>query len=222
MKFCNICKINVNTTKSYCPLCNQTLKGESDSLPDPFPENIMPVRKIENLNKKILLFSMLFVIISLLIVNLVLYNGVFWCIIPIISVLYAWFIIRLGILSKTNTAFKILVLTTILILLLCLIGIVLNDFKWVIEYATPFLLVACSFAIGLIVLIKRIEWREYLFYLLSIAILGFAPIVFYYTKLIVVVWPALINALCSALIILGLFLFWSKPLKNEIQKRLHM
>ena len=77
-------------------------------------------------------------------------------------------------------------------------------------------------AIALIVLVKRIDWHEYLVYLLAIAILGFAPLVFYYTNLTNIAWPALISTLISALILISLFLFWSKPLKSEIQKRFHM
>ena len=164
----------------------------------------------------------LFVSISLLAINFVFYQGFLWSIIPIGSVLYGWLIVRLGIFSRANTALKILSLTTAAIILLVIVDGLFDQLDWAIEFAAPFLLVACSIAVCIITLVKRIEWRDYVIYLFTLAILGFAPILFYYFGWTTVVWPSTISTLTSTLIFLGLLIFWSKPLKAEIKKRLHL
>lgn len=226
MRYCDKCKVDVVTNQKYCPLCHQVLKGD----PEPghseiYPEYIPPIREVRSITKKIILFFTLVSILTLLIVNIADYHGRLWSLIPIGSILYVFVVIRLGILSRQNIAFKLAVLTTILIVILNVIDteVTADAYEgWAKNYVTPLALLACNIAISVIILIRRINYRDYIFYLLTIVVFSLVPLVLCFFDVITIDWPS-IAAFCAAVFILFIIIFFfPKSIKEEIKKRFHM
>lgn len=175
-----------------------------------------------------MLFITVISILTLAIVNFFTYdsNPSLWSLIPIGATLYFWFVVRYGILSKQNIAFKLAFLTTILVLILNFIDqevtLSVDDKGWALNYVTPLAFLACNLAISFIIWIKRINYREYLIYLLTILVFSLVPIVLLLVNVITEEWPAVASFGAALFILLVIIFFFPKSIKNEIKKRFHL
>lgn len=223
MKTCDKCKIEIETSHQYCPLCHQVLKGDhDDSIPEVYPEFVSERREVLPLTRKILSFIMIISILILGGINLTDKSGTVWSLIPIGAILYTWAIVRFGILSKQNIAFRLAFLTTLLILILNFIDELYGGHQgWALNYVTPFALFSCNLAISFIIWIKRINYRDYLFYLISIMIFSLIPLILYLFKVISIAWPSLVAFGLAMFILLFILFFFPKSIKDEIKKRFH-
>ncbi len=222
MKYCDKCKIKIDTKKTYCPLCQQTLSGEiSDDLIEKYPEYISVNRKVYPVTKRIIMFVTIVSMIILLVINFATYNGRLWSLIPIGSIFYFWILVSVGIFSKANIAFRLATLTSLLIALLVLIDEASLSEGWSYNYLMPILLTVCNLAISVIILIKRIDYRDYILYLLTIVIFSIIPIVLVFFKVITIIWPSLIAFGLAISILLFIIFFFPKSIKDEIKKRFH-
>ena len=166
MKKCDKCGITINTKQQYCPLCHQVLSGETNSdFKEVYPEYISLRRQILPTTKKLLLFFTIISIIILGIINIADKSGVYWSFIPIGSIIYFWFLVRIGVFSRRNIAFRIALLTVLLILLLIYVdySTAVENNGWSINYLMPILLLSSIVAITFIIWLRRINYRDYFF-----------------------------------------------------------
>ncbi len=224
MKTCNKCNITISTNQKYCPLCHQVLEGENNHLKSEiYPEHISMNRQILPITKKIVGFMSVMAIIIVLTVNLATWNGTFWSLVPIGSIVYFFLLVRFGVFSKQNIGFKLVFLTTLLIFLLILIDE--NSYPenngWALNYVAPFILLACNLAISVIIWIKRMNYRDYIFYLLTIAVISVVPLILFFVNITTVVWPALAAFGLAIFILTFIIFFFPKSIKDEIKKRFH-
>ena len=224
MKYCDKCHIEIETNKQYCPLCHQVLKGEGDpSIPEVYPEFVSQRREFLPLTKKVLLFLTLTSILILLGINWINYDGKLWSFIPVGGILYFWVVLRYGVLSKQNIAFKLALLTTILIGILNLIDQNYGIHQgWALNYVTPIALFACNLAISFIMWIKRINYRDYFFYLFTIIIFSLVPLILYLFHVITISWPSVTAFALAVFILLFIIFFFPKYIRDEIKKRFHI
>lgn len=224
MKHCDICKVEIQTQQKYCPLCHQILKGESDpSIPEIYPDYVPLTREVLPITKKALLFLTLISITVLAVINLLDHTGMFWSSIPIGGILYFWVVLRYGILSKQNAAFKFAFLTTVLIIILNIIDRNYGDVGgWALNYVTPLALLSCNLAISFIIWIKRMNYRDYMFYLIAIILFSVIPLILYLTGLITILWPSITSFGIAMFILLFIIFFFPKSIRDEIKKRFHL
>jgi len=224
MKKCNKCNIVIETKQKYCPLCHQVLTGETDmNFKEVYPEHVSIRRMILPTTKKILLLITVLSVFILGAINFLDFDGQYWSMIPIGAIIYFWFLVRVGILSRRNIAFRFALLTVLLILLLIFI-----DFKsfpdnngWSLDFLMPFLLVSCNFAISAVIWVKRLNYRDYFFYLLVIIIFSLVPIILAFFQVVTETWPAVAAFGVAIFILLIIIFFFPKSIKEEIRKRFH-
>lgn len=224
MKKCDKCNIVIETNQHYCPLCHQALIGETDpSFKEIYPEYISDRRKFLPITKKILLFLSLTSIIILGIINITDSSGVYWSLIPIGSIIYFWFVVRVGLFSRRNIAFRIGLLTILLILLLIYIdySTLPDNNGWSVDYTMPILLFSCNLAISFIIWLRRLNYRDYFFYLLIVIIFSIVPMILVFFKVVTVAWPAITSFSLAISILLFIIFFFPKSIKEEIKKRFH-
>lgn len=225
MKTCDKCNIVIETNQLYCPLCHQVLSGEAEpGFVETYPEYVSLRRQILPTTKKALLFLTILSIVILGVINLLDDSGYYWSLIPIGSILYFWVLLRVGVLSKRNIAFKLGLLTVLLILLLVYIdySTVRETDGWSINYLLPLLLLSCNFAISGILWIKRLNYRDYFFYLLIIIIFSIVPLILAFVNVITVYWPSIAAFAFAISILLFVIFFFPKSIKEEIKKRFHV
>jgi len=222
MKYCNKCHISIKTNHDYCPLCHQTLEVQKeDKVVEKYPKYKGKLRPFQDIVKKALMFLSVISIIGLLIINFFTGFDQLWSLIPIGSIVYFWLLMTVGIFSKHNIASKIFVLTTTLIFLVYLIDELTYSDGWALNYVAPLLLSSCNIAISFIILVKRINYRDYITYLLLIVLLSLAPIVLILFDVVTVTWPSFAAFGLAVFILLFIIFFFPKSIKDEIKKRFH-
>ncbi len=222
MRYCDKCKIEIKTNKPYCPLCQQNLSfEETKTVIEKYPEYVPPTRTLYPLTKKAMMFFTFTSIIILLVINIIDYQGQLWSVIPIGSILFFWFLVSFGILSKHNIAYKLAFLTSLLIGLLVLIDEYSFQEGWSYNYLLPLLLLSCNLAISVIILVKRIYYRDYIIYLLTILVLSLVPIILVFFGIVTIKWPAVVAFALAVSILLFIIFFFPKSIKDELKKRFH-
>jgi hypothetical protein len=226
MKHCDKCNVEIRSNRKYCPLCHQSLSGETTDLPkEIYPEFMTMRREVQPFMKKLLMVASILSIVVLLTIDLIEADGRLFSLIPIGAILYFWLVVRYGILTKQNVAFRVAFLTTILIVVLNLFDQNFTDpihRGWALNYVTPLLLLADNIAILGIILIKRINYRDYLFYLLTILVFSLIPLILAFFRVITIVWPSIATFSAAILILLVIVFFFPKHIKDEIRKRFHL
>jgi len=225
MKHCDKCHVDVRSNNKYCPLCHQKLIGENDpDFIEIYPKFIPLRREVLPMTKKALMVVTIVAILTLILLNYFNFNNSYWSLIPIGAILYFWLVVRYGILTNQNVAFRLAFLTTILIIILNLLDQNSDGVHkgWAVNYFTPIALLACNLAISFIIWIKRINYRDYLFYLISILVFSIVPLILSLLNIITIVWPSIIAFSGAIFILLVIIFFFPKSIKDEIKKRFHL
>ncbi|MFA5068258.1 MAG: DUF6320 domain-containing protein, partial [Candidatus Izemoplasmatales bacterium] len=89
-------------------------------------------------------------------------------------------------------------------------------------YVTPLAFLACNLAISVIIWIRRINYRDYIFYLIAILIFSLVPIILVLVTVINVAWPSIAAFGLAIFILLFIIFFFPKSIKEEIKKRFHL
>ena len=129
----------------------------------------------------------------------------------------------MGVFSRRNIAFRIALLTILLILLLIYVDYsttVEND-GWSTNYVMPILLLSSVLAITFIIWLRRINYRDYFFYLLIILIFSIVPLILAFANVVTVFWPSITAFGAATFILLFIIFFFPKSIKEEIKKRFH-
>lgn len=222
MKFCNKCQISIKTNHDYCPLCHQTLDVlKEETVIEKYPTYKGDLRPVRDITKKVILFLTLTSIIILFLINAISGLNQLWSLIPIGSIIFFWLFTTVGIFSKHNIAFKLFFLTIFTISFIYMVDALSQSEGWALDYVMPLLLVSCNLAISLIILIRRINYRDYISYLLMIVLFSIIPVVFALLDIIVVTWPTIVAFGAAIFILLLIIFFFPKSIKDEIKKRFH-
>ncbi|MCF7924666.1 MAG: DUF6320 domain-containing protein [Candidatus Izimaplasma sp.] len=222
MKYCDKCKISIKTNHDYCPLCHQTLEIKvKEEVVEKYPQYETNIRELKSITKRIMLFLSVTSIIILLITNAVTGFENLWSLIPIGSIIYFWLLMTVGIFSRHNIAFRIFILTITLIFLMYLIDESSGSEGWALDYVAPILLLSCNLAISFIIAIRKINYRDYISYLLLIVFFSIAPIILILFGVVEVLWPAITTLGVAVFILLFIIFFFPKSIKDEIKKRFH-
>jgi phosphoglycerol transferase MdoB-like AlkP superfamily enzyme len=152
-----------------------------------------------------------------------------WSLIVISGILYLWLLIRFTIMTNYNISLR-LMFQAVTVAILCFAieksipSIAPVGKHWALEYVMPFVMVATTLAITMLILIRPLKYKEYSFYLFCMTILGFLPLVLYFFG-----WmdpagflPGIISAGYSVITILGMFMFADRTTKDELVKRFHI
>lgn len=225
MKKCHSCNVYINTERKTCPLCYDILEDvDGKELEKPTYPLYSIKKNKKNLFIKTVIFICLFTTIITLFIDLVTRKSgeKFWFPYVGASMLYIFILIRNCILSKNNTAFRIVVQMISLSVLVYVIDYFSGYTGWSINYVIPLLSVVSSFTIVIVLLARKVKYSEYIFCLISSLILGTIPFILWLFKLVGVLWPSLFAVCFSLMVFLGIIIFADKATKEEFKKRFHI
>ncbi len=224
MKYCPQCDAHVKTVLDYCPLCHHELNGEMrESFVSPYPRKEDERKTVLPLTKKILFFLTFLAIVTLVLINLLTLHETWWSLIPIGSVLYFWLAVRIGVFSRHNVAFRLAMLTIVLIAIVNIIDIFYGGNKgWARNYVSPFVLLSANLALCVLLWFKNTDYRDYILYMLTIIVFSLAPLILYFTGLVEILWPAVTVFGLAVLILFMITVFFPSAIREEIKKRLHV
>jgi len=222
MKYCNACNVYVLGSNQCCPLCFSELSGtDTEDIRESYPK-MKEIPKKYNFILRFFLFLSIATGLVCLLINLLDWSGTLWSLIVATGILLLWETIGFMILSKKNIGWKLFAQMLAVLIVFITIDAVTGWRAWSIGYFAPFVFIASSCTMTIILYIKRTQWREYMLFQFIIAINGFIPVVLYWCGLTNVLWPSAAGALYSLLSLLGMMIFFDKQFKNEMKKRFHI
>jgi hypothetical protein len=222
MKKCNNCNVEIIEDISVCPLCQHGLENISETKHrDMYP-------KVEFDNHKFVLLIRLFIFLSIILVlglvtiNAVTYNGIWWSWICVGVIAYFWMTVRYSIQNNTNYAAKILVQTIGGMALCLLIDMVIGYEGWSINYVIPAIILVAYSAIVVLMIVNFMNWQSYI--LFQITLVVFSLILMGLNFLNIVTEPILsyVTAGISLFILIGTIVFGDKKAKTELIRRFHI
>jgi hypothetical protein len=217
-----------------CPLCTTVLK-ESDKETTLKPSKFPPYKSSDAVKRNFVLRLLLFISIVVggvsFLINMLLLETGLWSLIVISGIIYLWILIKYTIMTNYNISLRLLFQAITVTLLVFAIERFIPSLtlapigtRWALEYVMPFVMIATSLAITIIIFVRPLKYRDYVFYLFCMSILGFIPIILYLFKLIEPhgFIPSLICAAYSVITLLGMFFFGDRTTKDELVKRFHI
>ncbi|MBN1774874.1 MAG: hypothetical protein JW817_00255 [Clostridiales bacterium] len=221
MRTCAKCNIQITDPSSVCPLCKSVLiEFEGPETDYAFPATEIDIKKYHFM-KRLLIFLSVVVGAASLVINFLLYDGFLWSLITVAGILYLWAVISHSVANHINIASKILVQAFLGSIFIVLIDYLAGYRGWSVNYVIPSIFSAADVAVVIIILINRMDWRNYLLYQFVIALLGFVPLVLYWIHISNNPVFVIICTSLSALSLLGTAVFGDKTVKSELRRRLH-
>ena len=232
MKYCPQCKIHINSERKTCPLCFRVLESSTkDGNYQEYPK-YHEKNKHNHIFMRIALYIILVAIIASTIVNIIqMVNegtigdiGSWWSLMVDASAIYTYSFINIMFKSRRNLSVRFLRHLFLISAFFICINVVANKSDlWSLDYLLPFFITLTLLTLLMMVFIKTSLYRDYLFTLIWLSILGIIPLILCATtSLINVWWPSIVSASLGGLVILGIFVFPNKATKEEMQKKLHI
>lgn len=223
MKYCNKCRVRVNSPVARCPLCYATLARE-DANPEPpsYPDTATFAEHYNILLRLLLLLSFS-VSIACFTINALTYRHVWWSLIVIVLILYMWFSISTAVRRRRKLGYNVMIQGLSLAVLLAVLDRLLpTRGNWTFDYVLPALFFCATLSITVIVIVRRMAIRDFILYFILTALLGFIPILLMAVGLVKVLWPSLVSALYSLVSLVSLFILADNATKIELKKRFHI
>lgn len=222
MKYCKNCQVKFDTSLKRCILCDDKLQ---------FYNNKIAVYKFTPYKRKARVFiflyklSLLLNVISILTVLYVDYtsnNGLLtWSLIVVISNIY-FMLLMTVIYNRIRWISKIVLMIILSAATVVMIGFVIKDYLWALNYVLPFSLMSNLLILTFLIFINKDKWIDYVATLLFISLLGISTILMSIFKVITVMWPTTALVFYSLATLFGLFVFTSKDVKEEFRRLFHI
>src|SRR5699024_7760787 len=171
---------------------------------------------------KLAVFMAVSIISVCLLINLLTSPHLLWVIYVATVVLYLLITYIHTVRSSSHLGGKILVQLICLSGLLMLTNVFSGGERWSVNYVIPFLVVAATLLINIIILRQPMRWRAYVGFIVTMIGIGFLPILLYVVGFATEIWPSAITALYALLTLFGMLLFSDNTFKTELVRRFHL
>lgn len=216
MKHCNHCDVKIETNQTTCPLCGAALEGQGG-------EEVYPVvvtHQKYHFIKRLLLFLSVASAAVCVLINFLTTPDFWWWMIVVTVMVYAWSVVLHTRRRGGNIGGKILMQVVCGSVLAVLLDMEIGWQGWSANYVLP-----AIFSIGIVVIViwvlcNRTNWASYVLYQVTLAILGFIPLVLYFLEVSQVFLFSAIPAVMAFLSFLILAFFGDRTIKNEFRRRL--
>lgn len=224
MKRCPKCEVNVLNDRVTCPLCHSVLTfvKENESYQG-FPKYNMPVERNPLFKKMVLFFGIISVIISVLINYLTFNedNPSYWSSIVVSGVLLGLVIVLVTILSNLPITIRVLMPMIFVEALFLTIEVNIQKY-WSVYYFVPFLVIGFLISLFVLHLSLKTKGKEMVFDLLVFDIISMIISFILLIHKIKVTWTYIILFSFSIIMLLVIFFFSGKSLKEEFEKKMHL
>jgi hypothetical protein len=222
MMYCNKCKVSVQGSPRRCPLCHGVLTGEAEPAEDVFPE-IPPERTFFRRLVAILAFSSIAAAVVVAGINIALsLDGVWWFPFIIAGLGSLWISFLIMIKQWRNipkTIFRQLLVSSTMVLLW---DIFTGFHKWSLNFVIPFLFSGSMIFLSIFAKVRRLKGEDYILFLGFISVVSIFSLLFIIFHVVTTVYPVMICFSLSIISLAFLLLFEGRPLRAELQRRMHM
>ena len=223
MKHCSICKVEVDTSQDYCPLCyNHLAEVEPKTTPEMFVMSKKDAPKSKKIMvAKIFLFISFAAILSCVYINIAT-KTIAWSAVVCLSIVYLWVLVAHTIISRDTPFRKVLFQLLAVAALLNATNQIFSSNDWLTVYVYPSLAMLVTLVLTMITLCSKSR-KKYLFSFCSIfVILLVVSVLFIVLKLGDFKLLNTINIMFQCVIIFAYILFGGKPLFSEASRKFHL
>lgn len=219
MKRCKRCDIFVMDDTALCPLCDSVLDGDGTGV------NTYP--KLEGEMQRFVLFRKIvyFILISTgtlsVLINYLTFHGVYWSMIVLAAIAYAFFTISYTVMNRTNLGAKVIWQAAGILILTWIIDMVTGYTGWSLRYAIPVMLLLADGMLVVMMLFDTIRWQGYFMCQIAVTILSVIPVVLAAWGLVDNMNAAIITCVIICLILVATVIFGGRGVKNELKRRFH-
>lgn len=220
MSKCRQCNVIIQDETDICPLCQCVLEkgeGQKNHYPD-----VRYDEKRRVFWGHLVLFGILITSFVLTGINYKLYDGFWWCPIPIAILAYIYLVLRYGFWAVAGYRSKVIVLTLCGLLLLVLIDVLTGFYGWSVNYAVPGGILFVDIGIVVLMIVNMRNWQSYIIFQIAMIFISLCPILLW--KLHIITHPlfSFVAVVFSVLIMVGTFLLGDKRAKAELKRRFHI
>ena len=222
MKECINCHVRLRDFQKECPFCHEKFgsKGEAP---------VYPVYDYKKLSVRQRIFPRIVALLAIFIsavsvfINVLTWKGYphLWSIFVVGGAMYLWLTIGNTILSKMHGGGKIILQTISLSALAVLIDVFSGFHRWSVNIVVPFIVIAHTLLITIIVFAKKMLWNAYIGYTITMLFLCFLPILLFVCRIATSFWACALSGLYALLTLAAMFIFARKDLKDQFVSRFH-
>lgn len=220
MKTCNNCRIQVNSSREFCPLCGQTMARSTGEGYSAYPKLELPRRRFGRL-KLLLIFTQVFLGITVLVDGFIRSTS-YWYLVLLAGSAYTA-VSALWAARRKNNPGGVILKEVLLISALSFCVDYFSGFsRWSTNYLIPLLVMGSGAAITAIILLRPVWFRDYFFYEFTLLVMGGLCMLLWVMGLATVRWTAFCALLHSLVTLTGLMLFAGAGTREELKKRFHL
>lgn len=220
MSRCTQCNVEVLDETERCPLCNSVLEQTVD-VENMYPNVRLMARRMM-LISRIYLFCAILAEALLVYINVIMESQTWWSLIPGLTLLYLYMLLRYAILGKSGYISKTIVLTVIAILIVVAIDFVVGYRGWSVNYAVPAAILLVDAGILVLMICNRRNWQSYLMWQLFMMICSIVPVILSLAGIVTVPLFAIIAMAASVFLFLGTVIIGDRRARVELKRRFHI
>lgn len=220
MKYCNHCKVYIRDKREKCILCGNTLPNAKDDGEEIFP-NIPPYFE-NHLAIKIMALISVIIVVSSFAIDIIFPSEINWPILVLLGIISMWFSLYFLIQRRYHIPKKIIQQVAIISLLAVFWDWKIGWKGWSLSFVIPIACIGAMILIYVIAKIMKLSLRDYITYALLDGIFGIVPALFLLFRWVNFIYPTVICVALSIIFLSALFIFHSKDIKDELDKRMHI
>lgn len=220
MSKCLNCKIEILDETGRCPLCQSILK-QTEALENMYPDVRIRLRRLDFFSRIYLFFSIILEVL-LFSINFIRYDGIWWCAIPALALLYGYVVLRYAVIGQSGYRSKAILLTLLFVLITIAIDFITGYRGWSLDYILPLGILAMDIIIIICMIINRKNWQSYLMWQLLTVLCSIIPILFYLLGMEKQLPFVLLPMAASAILFLGTMILGGRRAKTELKRRFHI
>jgi hypothetical protein len=223
MKRCNICEIEVDTHKEYCPLCYNYL---NEIEPKATPE-FFEMKSNKTKSKKKAMTAKIFFIISIILITTSVFinvatETVAWSAIVGLGIFYLWVLIAHTIISRDTPFKKVALQLVSVVAFLVATNYIFGGTDWFTSYVFPSLACATSIILTFIIMCSKKRKNYYFsFMVIELALLAVSA-VFVSLKIGDMFLLNSINIAFQSIVCISYLIFAGKTIRTQAVRKLHI
>lgn len=220
MSKCRQCNIEILDETERCPLCHSVLE-QTVEVENMYPNVRLMTRKLM-LISRIYLFCAIIAEVILLYINKVTESKTWWSLIVGLIFIYVYMLIRYAILGKSGYRSKVVVLTTIAILIAVASDFLSGYRGWSVNYALPSGILLVDAGILILMFCNRRNWQSYIMWQIFMILCSIIPLVFSLVGIATSPLLGLITFAASVFLFLGTVIIGDRKARTELKRRFHI
>lgn len=220
MSKCLNCKIEILDETERCPLCHSILQ-QTEDLENMYPEVRYKFQRMD-------FFSRLYLFIAILLegaffaINLMNFEGIWWCVIHGLVLLYGYIVLRYAVIGRSGYRSKAIILTLLFVLSTLGIDLIYGYQGWSLDFMLPLAIIAMDIAIIVLMIYNRRNWQSYICIQLFLVICSIIPIVLYLIGIGKYINLAVLPMIVSGALFLGTMILGDRRARTELKRRFHV